>query len=48
MKLGNIVPRAGTEPISLAFRASVLTIPHSGLPDVTISTHAHLSMRLVA
>ena len=35
MKMGNIVPRAGIEPTSLAFQASVLTITLHRLPDVT-------------
>ena len=36
MKMGNIVPRTGIEPItSLAFQASVLTITPLRLPDVT-------------
>ena len=30
MKMGNIVPRAGIEPTSLAFRASVLPVHHVG------------------
>ena len=30
MKIGNIVPRAGFEPTSLAFRASVLPLHHMG------------------
>ena len=30
MKMGNIVPRAGFKPTSLAFRASVLTLHHVG------------------
>ena len=36
MKMENIVPRVGTEPITLAFWASVLTIASPRLPDVTI------------
>ena len=35
MKMGNIVSRAGIEPTSFAFWASVLTISPSRLPDVT-------------
>ena len=35
MQLGNIVPRAGIEPTSRAFLASVLTIPQPTLPDIT-------------
>ena len=35
MKMGNIVPTAGIEPTSLAFRASVLTITPHRIPDVT-------------
>ena len=34
MKRGNIAPRAGFEPKSLAFRTSVLTISPLRLPDV--------------
>ena len=30
MKMGNIVPRAGIEPISLAFSVSVLPLHHIG------------------
>ena len=30
MKMGNIVPRAGLEPTSLAFQASVLPLHHVG------------------
>ena len=33
MKMGNIVPRVGLEPASLAFRASVLPLHHVGFPD---------------
>ena len=33
MKMGNIEPRAGVEPASLAFRASVFTITPPRLPD---------------
>ena len=35
MKMGNVVPWVGIEPIFLAFRASVLTITPCRLPDVT-------------
>ena len=35
MELGNIVPRVGTEATPLAFRASMLTIKPTRLPDVT-------------
>ena len=39
MKMGNIVPRTGSEPTSHAFQASVLTItPHSLLDVTTLST----------
>ena len=34
MKMGNIVPRVGLEPISLAFRTSVLPLHNVGFPDV--------------
>ena len=44
MKKGNTVPRAGLEPKSLAFRASVLR----RLPWWHHYTHAHLSMWLFA
>ena len=37
MNMGNIVPRAVIEPISLAFQASMLTITPHMLPDVTIT-----------
>ena len=33
--MGNIAHRAGIESISLAFRASVLTITPNRLPDIT-------------
>ena len=36
MKMGNIVPRGSIEATSLAFWASVLTIPSPRLPDVII------------
>ena len=44
MKMGNIVPREGIEPTSLAFRASVLTITTHRLPWCHYYTHAYLSM----
>ena len=34
-KMEKTVPRAGIEPKSLAFRASVLTVTPHRLPDVT-------------
>ena len=34
MKMGNIVPRVGLEPTSVAFRASVLPLHHLDFPDV--------------
>ena len=34
MKMGIIVPRAGLEPTSLPFWASVLALHHVGFPDV--------------
>ena len=34
-KMGNIVPRAGIEPASRTFRASVLPLHHLRFPDVT-------------
>ena len=43
MEMGNIAPRVGIEPISLAFQASVLSIPPSRLPDVITD----LSMQLL-
>ena len=47
MKMGNIVPRAGNEPTSLAFYASVLPLHHIGFPDVmTMSTPTCLSSSL--
>ena len=36
MTMGNIQPRVGTEPTSLAFHTNVLTITPPKLPDVTI------------
>ena len=36
MRMGNIVPRAGIEPTSLAFQVSVLTITLPRLHDVTM------------
>ena len=48
MKIGNIVPRAGIEPISLAFQTTVLTISPRRLPDVTaIHTSPHLCSSLL-
>ena len=35
MKMGNIAPRAGNEPISLVFQASMLTITPPSLSAVT-------------
>ena len=35
MKLGNIVPTAGIEPVSLAIQASMLVITSPRPPDVT-------------
>ena len=35
MKMGNTVPKVGLEPISLAFRASMLPLHHIDFPDVT-------------
>ena len=49
MKMGNIVLRAGVEPTSLAFWASVLTITPPMLPDATtVPTNAYLTMQLLA
>ena len=36
-KTGNAVPRAGFEPTSLAFRASVIPLHHIGFPDVGVN-----------
>ena len=47
MKMGITVPREGLEPTSLAFRASVLPLPHVCFPDV-ITPHAYLSIQLLA
>ena len=44
MKMGNIVPRAGLEPTSLAFWASVLPLHHLGPLMSPLYPHAHLSM----
>ena len=35
IKMGDVAPRVGIEPTSLAFQASVITIPPVRLPDVT-------------
>ena len=35
MKMGNITPIAGLEPISVSFQASVLPLHNVGFPDVT-------------
>ena len=48
MKMGNIVPRAGIEPTSLAFQVSVLIIIPRRLPCCNHYTHAYLSMWCVA
>ena len=49
MEMGNIVPRAGLEPMPLAFWASVLPLHHLGFPDVTmiICLCSSLPQRLV-
>ena len=44
MEMENIVPRAGLEPTSLTFRASVLLL----VPWCHHYTHIHLSMQLLA
>ena len=44
MKMGNIVPRVGIKPTSLAFRASVLTLHHTDI--TTIPTPTGLSSSL--
>ena len=48
MKMGNIVPKAGFEPTSLAFWASVLIITLLRLPWSHLYTHAYLSMQVLA
>ena len=35
MKMGNILPKAGLEPKSLAFQASLLPFHHIGFPEFT-------------
>ena len=47
-KMGNIMPREGDEPISRAFRASVLIITPCKLPCYHHYTYAYLSMPLLA
>ena len=47
--VGNIAHRAGIEPTYLAFRAGVLIITPSRLPEVTtLPIHAYLSMCFLA
>ena len=41
------MPRAGTEPTSLAFQASVLTITPPMLPAIITVTHVYQSKRSV-
>ena len=48
MKMGNTLPRAGIEPTSQAFRASVLTIIPVRRPWCRHYTHAYLSMQILA
>ena len=49
MKMENIVARAGIEPTSLTFRASVLPLHHVGkFPDVTTMPMPTMSMQLLA
>ena len=43
MKMGNIAPRAGIEPISLVCQASVLNITRPNLPGCHDPTHAYLA-----
>ena len=45
MKMGNVVPRAGIEPTSIALRASVLTIIPCRLPLNHHYTHVYLFMQ---
>ena len=51
MKIGNIVPRAGLERTSLAFRASVLPLHHTGslcgsLPQRSVQTTTVLALSI--
>ena len=50
MKVGNIVPRAGLEPASLAFQVSVLPLHLVGslMSLLKCYAHAYLSMQLLA
>ena len=48
MKMGNIVPRVGIEPTSLAFRTSVLTVTTCRLQRCHHYTHGYLSKELFA
>ena len=46
--MGNIVPKVGIEPTSLAIRASVLTITQHSLPWCHYCTHTYLAMQILA
>ena len=46
MKMGNILPRLGLEPTSLAFRASVLPLQHIGF--LMTPLYLHLPVQLLA
>ena len=48
MKIGNIVPRGGILPTSLAFRASVLPLHEVHSLMARLCTHAYLSVQLLA
>ena len=45
MKMGNIVPRAGLKPTSLAFRDSVLPLHHVGCPMSPLYPRPPLCLR---
>ena len=45
--MGNIAPRAGIEPTYLAFRASVIALPHLG-SLCRHYVHVYLAMQLIA
>ena len=42
MKMGNIMPRVGFKPTSLAFKASVLTLHHIG--SLMLPLYPHLTV----
>ena len=48
MEMGIIVPRAGIEPTSMAFRASVLPLHHTGSVMSQLNPHPAVLKRLFA